>query len=84
MGPMDDVEEFADGLARVGDDVMVVGHMPFMARLVAYIITGDADADVCGFETAAVACLEDTDSGWVLQWMAGPTLLGMKGIEKGS
>jgi len=62
---------------------MVVGHMPFMANLVSYLITGDADADVCYFETAAAACLEDTDDGWVLQWMAGPKLLGMKGIDHG-
>ena len=83
MSPMADVEPFAESLARTTEDVMVVGHMPFLGRLVAYIITGDADADVCDFETAAVACLQDTDNGWVLQWLVSPRLLGMKGIDKG-
>jgi len=82
MGPMNDVEPFADSLARATDDIMLVGHMPFMARLVSYMVTGDADADVCYFETAAVACLEGEDDEWVLQWMAGPRMLGMKGIEQ--
>lgn len=83
MGPMNDVEDLAEGLARMPDDVMVVGHMPFMARLAAYLITGDAEANICNFETAAVACLEGELDEWVLQWMAGPRLLGMKGIDKG-
>jgi len=69
----------------VTDDVMVVGHMPFMALLASYLVAGDADAEVCYFETAAVACLEGPEGGgpgeWELQWMAGPKLLGMKGIE---
>ena len=83
MGPMADVEDLAEGLARVTEDVMVVGHMPFMGRLAAYLITGDADADICTFETASVTCLEGEYDEWTLQWMAGPRLLGMMGIEKG-
>ena len=83
MGPMADVEDLAEGLARVTEDVMVVGHMPFMGRLAAHLITGDADAEICTFETATVACLEGEYDEWTLQWMAGPRLLGMMGIEKG-
>ena len=60
---------------------MVVGHMPFMANLVSYLTIGDAEADVCYFETAAVACLEGELDDWTLLWMAGPRLLGLKGID---
>lgn len=84
MGPMDDVEDFAKAVADLTDDVMIVGHMPFMAELVSYLTTGDTETDVCYFETAAVACLEGDGDNWELQWMAGPRLLGMKGIEGGS
>ena len=83
VGPMDDVQDFAEGLTKVSDDILVVGHMPFMACLAAYLVTGDTEVNVCDFETAAVACLEGDGEDWTLQWLAGPKLLGMKGIEKG-
>jgi phosphohistidine phosphatase len=83
MGPGDDVVKFAKALDGVEETVMAVGHMPFMADLVSYLTTGNADADVCYFETAAVACLERAGRRWVLRWLAGPALLGLKGIDKG-
>jgi phosphohistidine phosphatase len=83
MAPSDDVVKFAKALGGVKETVMVVGHMPFMADLVSYLTTGNADADICYFETAAVACLERVGKRWVLRWLAGPALLGLKGIDKG-
>ncbi|MEQ8195064.1 MAG: phosphohistidine phosphatase SixA [Rhodospirillales bacterium] len=83
MGPGDDVIEFAKALDRVKETVMVVGHMPFMADLVSYLTVGDADAGICHFETGAVACLERVGKRWVLRWLAGPAMLGLKGIDKG-
>ncbi len=83
IGPMDDVATFAKVLNTIEDDVMVVGHNPFMGDLVSYLTTGDEEADVCYFETGAVACLEKNGDEWELQWLAGPKLLGMKGIDQG-
>ncbi len=54
------------------DDVMVVGHLPFMGRMVADL------AGAVAFEPATVVALEkDEDGNWTLQWMLRPSLLGV-------
>jgi phosphohistidine phosphatase len=87
LGPMDDVEPVADRLDEAGqDEVMLVGHLPFMERLAAYLLTGDADAELLHFRTSAVACFAQSDGGslkpagrslrpagrWVLEWFLSP------------
>ncbi len=60
---------------------MVVGHLPFMGRLVSHLVAGSEKANVAAFQPGTVACLEraggDEDGGgWALAWMVRPELLG--------
>ncbi len=61
---------------------MVVGHLPFMGRLAAYLVAGSEDAVVAAFQPGTVVCLERADGdedgggGWALAWMVRPELLG--------
>ena len=48
IAPNDDVGVFADGIAGWTEDTLVVGHLPFMARLVALLLTGDAESEPAG------------------------------------
>ncbi|HYQ72566.1 MAG TPA: phosphohistidine phosphatase SixA [Gammaproteobacteria bacterium] len=57
-------------------DTLVVGHLPFMARLVALLTTGDSDRDIVAYSPGSVVCLERADAGhWVVLWMLRPDLL---------
>jgi len=59
-----------------GEDTLVVGHLPFMARLVSYLVIGDADRPVAAFRPGSLVCLESGDHGrWRICWMIGPELL---------
>lgn len=63
---------------RSGDgSVMVVGHLPFMARAVSALVGAGAGAEFADFATGSVACL-DPDAGvrWRLMWFVSPALLG--------
>ncbi|MBC8445158.1 MAG: phosphohistidine phosphatase SixA [Rhodospirillaceae bacterium] len=72
--PTDNLKTLAD---RWHDNVMVVGHLPFMGRMVSHLLTGSADGDTVTFEPGAVAALEkDVGGGWTLLWMVRPSLLG--------
>jgi len=75
IDPLDDVATFAGALAR-DDDAMYVGHLPFMERAVAYLITTDADRPVVRFQNGGVVCLDwDTEEQrWVIRWTAFPNL----------
>ena len=76
IAPNDDVGVFADGIAGWTEDTLVVGHLPFMARLAALLLTGDAEGEPLCYRPGTVVCLERGEaSGWCLSWMLGPALL---------
>ena len=57
-------------------DIMVVGHLPFMAKLVSRLLTGDDDRAPVAYQPGSVVCLELTaDDNWHINWMLRPQLL---------
>ncbi len=73
INPMDDVEPLVRGL-NVKDNVMLVGHLPFMERLVSYLITGSTDRPVIKFQNGGIVCLElDSHTQiWIIKWTLLP------------
>ena len=77
IAPNDSVEEFAADIDVWQDDTLVVGHLPFMARLVSQLLTGDPERDCVQFRPGSIVCLERTaPDHWALLWMLRPELLG--------
>ncbi len=57
-------------------DTMIVGHLPFMAKLVSRLLTGDDDVTPVAYQPGSVVCLELTaDNNWHINWMLRPELL---------
>lgn len=76
IGPNDAVEPFVQQITAAGKDTLVVGHLPFMAKLVAYLVTGDGDNTLVDYQPGSVVCLESNDDGnWQINWMLRPELL---------
>jgi phosphohistidine phosphatase len=79
LAPMDDPGILAGAIAGWEDDdqVMIVGHLPHMGRLLSRLVASDDEAQVAAFTPGSVACLERAgDGGWAIVWMAGPGLIG--------
>lgn len=77
--PLDPVEDFAADADVWIEDVVVVGHLPFMSRLVSLLLCGDAERELVSYLPGSVVCLERNDAGqWILLWMLRPDLLGGK------
>ncbi|MCB1852097.1 MAG: phosphohistidine phosphatase SixA [Gammaproteobacteria bacterium] len=74
--PNDEVATFATQLDNLPQDTLIVGHLPFMARLVARLVSGDGDLQMVTFQPGSIVCLERQGEGWSLAWMVRPTLLG--------
>jgi phosphohistidine phosphatase len=73
LNPLDDVAPVASNL-RGEEDLMLVGHLPFMERLTSYLITGSLDKLIFKFQNGGVVCL-DKDSGsssWYIKWALMP------------
>ena len=77
IAPNDSVEEFVADIDVWQDDTLVVGHLPFMGRLVAQLLTGNPDRDCVQFRPGSIVCLERAGPDhWVLLWMLRPELFG--------
>ena len=77
INPNDDPGEFDLQTASGSKDTMVVGHLPFMAKLVSHVLTGDDNHLPVAYQPGSVVCLElvEKDS-WQINWMVRPELLG--------
>jgi phosphohistidine phosphatase len=76
MDPLDPPEPVAQEAATWTEDVMLVGHLPFMGKLASRLIGGSEEAELIAFQPGSVACLErKPEGGWTLLWMVRPDLL---------
>ncbi|MGD2055338.1 MAG: phosphohistidine phosphatase SixA [Gammaproteobacteria bacterium] len=74
--PNDSVTAFARDADVWEQDTLVVGHLPFQARLVALLVTGDPDREVVSFRPGSMVCLErGASDDWTVVWMLRPELL---------
>lgn len=75
LKPMDDVAAFAAALSP-DTNTLLVGHLPFMERMTAYLVTGSIDKPVFKFQNSGIVCLDkdpETDS-WVIVWTLMPNI----------
>jgi phosphohistidine phosphatase len=72
LNPNDPTEAIVREVATRDQDVMLVGHLPYMAKLANRLVVGREDAGVVAFRPGSVLCLERTDQRWTIVWMATP------------
>ncbi|MHC4472796.1 MAG: phosphohistidine phosphatase SixA [Planctomycetota bacterium] len=80
LSPNDPVGDVADGLVAEAQDLVLVGHLPFMDRLASLLLAGSDEAAAVEFPPAGVLCLRRTDEAtrdarFRLSWMIRPDLL---------
>jgi phosphohistidine phosphatase len=71
LAPNDDPTTWVERLATATDDLVLVGHLPHLARLVGQLLTGDSDHPVVRFRPGGLVALEPADSGWLV-WLVLP------------
>ncbi len=58
-------------------DTLVVGHLPFMARLVGHLVVADSQRSITAYRPGSIVCLQQDDAGdWAIAWMIRPELFG--------
>jgi phosphohistidine phosphatase len=73
LAPMDDPQVWAGRIAEMKEDVMLVGHLPHLAKLAGLLLCGDKDKMFVDFRMAGIVCLKRPEDGrWVLEWMTVP------------
>ena len=76
LAPNDPPEAIIAELTAAGQDLMIVGHLPLLARIASVLLAGRESPPVVAFEPGTVVCLQRGQyGGWALQWMLPPQLL---------
>ena len=79
LAPNDSPEAFLRQLRDSKKDLLITGHMPFMARTVSQALTGAPDLKLVDFLPGSVAGIERSDSAsWHLFLFAQPEFLYRK------
>lgn len=75
ISPNDPVKPLAEKIRKSDEDLMLVGHMPFLAKLASALIIDREDEAIVAFQYAGVVCLERSDDDpFAVRWMVTPDL----------
>ena len=71
--PLDDVTALAAHLDEDRNE-MFVGHLPFMERMISYLVLGDPERRVLRFRNGGVVRMDwhAEESRWIIDWAAYP------------
>jgi phosphohistidine phosphatase len=76
IGPNDHVEPMRERLQTESKNLMLVGHLPYLSRLVAMLLGVRKDGIVVEFRMGGVVRLDRKENGeWVVCWAVTPELL---------
>jgi phosphohistidine phosphatase len=76
LEPNADPEVWIDRALIMEEDVLLVGHLPHLGRLLACLLNRDENRETVTFSPAALVCLDRDDSGsWTLSWKVMPEIL---------
>jgi phosphohistidine phosphatase len=84
LNPMDSPAPVAEMLNKRGDDVILVGHLPFMEKLASLIVTGKEDPPVVAFQRGGMVCVEEGVGCRRILWTLFPDQPGAPGGKKES
>ena len=73
LEPLADPSVWIDRISQTKKDIMLVGHLPHLSKLAAYLLWGDETKQVIDFHQGGIVCLTQEESGaWLVHWMLIP------------
>ncbi|MCF7792014.1 MAG: phosphohistidine phosphatase SixA [Victivallales bacterium] len=73
MKPNDDVKNFFSEIE--GDNLMFVGHLPFMEKAVSWLTVGNDSAEIIKFAAGSAVCIERSEEeGFRVSWFITPNI----------
>lgn len=72
--PEDDPAIAKAELEAVDQPILLVGHLPYMSRLAALLVQGDAAQAIGEFSPATMLCCTKIGTRWQIEWQIAPSL----------
>jgi phosphohistidine phosphatase len=75
INPNDDPRAFDWQSGSWDRDTLVVGHLPFMSRLVSHLVIDNEDRTTTAWKPGSILCLvRENSAHWQIEWMLRPEL----------
>lgn len=75
LAPNASIDTVKRDILEAREDIAIVGHLPFLSKLAAWLLTGRESAEVIAFRQAGIVCLERSkDSAWRIAWILVPEM----------
>ena len=75
LAPNDNPGIWFERISKSTNDVMLVGHLPHLARLLSLLLSGE-EKKIVNFETGTVICLKSSEDGsWAIEWIIKPGMI---------
>ncbi len=76
LAPLDDPEIWAGRIAKMDEDLLLVGHLPHLGRLAALLMSGDKEKSIINFQMGGAVRLRRMEAGqWAVDWMIVPEII---------
>ena len=73
LAPNDSVDPWVNELNKIGEDLIIVSHLPFLSRLTSRLLNKKEDDEIVAFEPGGVVCLERfKETQWWIRWIVLP------------
>jgi phosphohistidine phosphatase len=75
LNPNDEIRPWAERISKEREDLMIVGHLPFLEKLTSFLLCGNGNARLILFRYGAIVCLDQKgDKGWAVRWILTPEM----------
>lgn len=74
LEPLSSPKVWYQKLQNQTEDLMIVGHLPHLEKLVSLLLCNDEEKKIVEFQQGGVVCLEKTEN-WTVRWTITPDLL---------
>jgi len=75
LSPNDHIVDILEAVYRSDKDIAIVGHLPFLSKLLSQILTSNEDYDIVKFDEAGAVCLQRGEIEWQISWVVSPVSL---------
>jgi phosphohistidine phosphatase len=76
LAPLDDPEIWSARIAKMDEDILLVGHLPHLGKLAGLLLSGDKEKQVINFQMGGAVRLQRLEGGqWAVDWLVVPQIL---------
>jgi phosphohistidine phosphatase len=76
LAPMDDPQIWVQKLENLDHDIMLVGHLPNLAKISSLLLSGNIDREIILFKNSGILCLKRNNTNdWSIEFYIIPQAL---------